>query len=61
MNAYSSKYTTIWLRIPGNGAAEVFIDFTEELKHTETNPMCKIHEGRCTSRKHSRPKSFRSD
>ena len=34
----------------GYGAAEVFIDFTEELRHTETDPMCKIHESRCTSR-----------
>ena len=30
-------------------AAEVFIDFAEELKHTETNPMCKIHKSRRTS------------
>ena len=51
-------YTTIGLRIPGYGAAEVFIDFTEELRHTETDPTRKIHESRCTSRKHSRPKSF---
>ena len=28
------------------GAAEVFIDFTEELKHTETNPMYKNHKSR---------------
>ena len=33
-------------------------DFTEELRHTETDPMCKIHKSRCTSRRHSRPKSF---
>ena len=44
------KYTTIGLRVPGHGAAEVFIDFSEELKHTDTNPMCKIHQSRCTSR-----------
>ena len=37
------KYTTVGLRISGYGAAEVFIDFTEELRHTETDPMCKIH------------------
>ena len=43
---------------PGYGAAEVFIDFTEELRHTETDATCKIHESRCTSRRHSRPKSF---
>ena len=46
---FSLKYTTFGLRIPGYGAAEVFIDFTEELRHTETDPMCKIHESRCTS------------
>ena len=38
------------LRISRYGAAEVFIDFAEELKHTETNPMCKIHESRCNIR-----------
>ena len=52
------KYTTVGLRIPGYGAAEVFIGFTEELRHTETDPTCKIHKSCCTSRKHSRPKSF---
>ena len=30
-------------------SAEVFIDFTEELKRTEANPMCSIHQGRVTS------------
>ena len=30
------------LRISRCGAAEVFIDFAEELKHSETNPMCSI-------------------
>ena len=39
-SGYAEKYTTIGLRISGYGAAEVFIDFAEELKHTETNPMC---------------------
>ena len=52
------KYTTVGLRIPGYGAAKVFNDFTEELRHTETDPMCKIHESRCTSHQNSRPKSF---
>ena len=52
------KYKTIELRISRYGAAEVFIDFAEDLKHTETNPMCNIHRSRCTSRLHSRPKSF---
>ena len=56
--AMLKKYTTIVLCISGYGAAEVFIDFAEELKHTETDPMCKIHGCRCTSRRHSRPKSF---
>ena len=42
----------------GYGAAEVFIDFTEERRHAETDPMCKIHESRVTSCEHSRPKSF---
>ena len=45
------KYTTIGLRLSGYGAAEVFINFTEELRHAETNPTCKIHESCCTSRK----------
>ena len=38
------------LRISGYGAAEVFTDFAEELKHTETSPMCKMHKSRRTSR-----------
>ena len=37
------NYTTIGLCIPRYGAAEVFNDFAEELKHTEANPMCSIH------------------
>ena len=37
---YVEKYTTVGLRISRYGAAEVFIDFVEELKHTEANPMC---------------------
>ena len=44
------KYTTIGLRISGYGAAEVSIDFAEQLRHTETNPMCTIHQSRGTSR-----------
>ena len=32
--------------------------FAEELRHTETIPMCKNHRSRCTSHWHSRPKSF---
>ena len=52
------KYTTIGLRIPGYGAAEVLIDFAEELRHAETDPTSKIHESRCRSRWLSRPQSF---
>ena len=44
-------YFKIWSR-------RSFIDFAEELKDTETNPMCKIHKSRVTSRWHSRPKSI---
>ena len=47
--AHLIKYTTIGLRIPGYGAAEVFIDFTEEFRHALTDPMCKIHESYCAS------------
>ena len=48
-SGYAEKYTTIGLRISGYGAAEVFIDFAEELRHTETNPMCSIYKSRRTS------------
>ena len=41
--AIFEEYTTIVLRISRYGAAEVFIDFAEELKHTKANPMCSIH------------------
>ena len=41
-SGYVENYTTIGLRISRCGAAEVFIYFSEELKHTETNPMCSI-------------------
>ena len=47
--AMLKDYTTIGLRISRKGAAEVLIDFAEELKHTETNPMCSIHKSRRTS------------
>ena len=57
-SGYVENYTTIWLRISRYGAAEVFIDFSEELRHTETNPMCSIHKSRRTSCKHSRPKTI---
>ena len=54
---YSSNTRQFGLRIPGYGAAEVFVDFAEELTHL-ANPMCKIHKSRCTSRQHSRPKNI---
>ena len=38
------EYTTIGLCLSGHGAAEVVINFTEELRHAETNPTCKIHK-----------------
>ena len=43
------EYTTIGLRLSGYGAAEVVINFTEELRHAETNPTCETHESYCTS------------
>ena len=43
------NYTTIELRKSRYGAAGALIDFTEEIKHTETNPMCSIHKSRRTS------------
>ena len=55
------KYTTIVLRLSGYGPAEVFINFTEELRHAETIPTCKIHESCCTSRKKIEAKIFRSE
>ena len=33
-------YTPIGLRMSRYGAAEVFIDFAEKLRHAETNPTC---------------------
>ena len=40
---FFEEYTTIGLRVSGYGAAEVFIDFAEEVKHIEAHPMCSIH------------------
>ena len=45
----SSNCTTIGLRLSGYGAAQVVINFTEELRHAETNPTCEIHKGYYTS------------
>ena len=44
MCSIHQNYTTIGLRISRYGAAELFIDFREELRHTEADPMSKIHE-----------------
>ena len=43
------EFTTIGLRFSGHGAAEVVVNLTEELRHAETNPTCKIRESYCTS------------
>ena len=43
------SFSTIGLRISRYGAAEVLIDFAEELKHTEATPTCSIHYSRVTS------------
>ena len=42
-------------RIRGPKSSSIF---TEELRHRETDPMCEIHKSSCTSRRHSRQKSF---
>ena len=42
-SGYVENCTTIGLRMSRYGAAEIFIDFPEELKHTEASPMCSIH------------------
>ena len=39
---FFEEYPTIGLRTLGYGAAEVFIDFAEGRKHTETNPTCTL-------------------
>ena len=39
-----------WVVSFRHGAAEVVVNFTEELRHAETNPTCKIHKRHCTSR-----------
>ena len=51
---YIEGHTTIGLRISRYGAGEILIDFTEELKHYETNPTCSIHQSRIASRHHLR-------
>ena len=39
-SCYVENYTTLGLRISRYGAAEVFIDFAQELRHAENNPTC---------------------
>ena len=48
LDAYS-PITRQWVAYFKIRTAEVYIDFAEELKHTETNPMCSIHKSRVTS------------
>ena len=49
-SGYVENYTTNGgLRISKCGAAEVYNDFEDELKYTESNPMCSIHKCRRTS------------
>ena len=48
-SGFVENYATIGLRNSRYGAAEVFIDFAEELKHIEANPMCSIHVSRVAS------------
>ena len=38
------EYTTVGLRLSRHGAADVDLNLTEELRHAETNPTCKIHK-----------------
>ena len=44
--SYIEGDTTILLCISRHGVVEIFIDFTEELNHAETNPMSSTHQSR---------------
>ena len=55
VNVYSSNTRQLGCVFSRYGAAEVFTDLTEELRHAETDPTCKIHKGYCTSYQNSRP------
>ena len=46
------------LCISGRGAAKIVIDFTEELNHVESNPMCSIHQSRISQSQRKRPQSI---
>ena len=52
----SSSTRQLGLRIPGYGA-KIVIDFTEELHHSGTNPMCSFHSNSTAQCQTSRPKS----
>ena len=54
----SSGDTAIGLCISRHGAAEIFIDFTEELNHAETNPVISIHQSRVAPSQQLRPRSI---
>ena len=41
--------------ISRHGAAEIFIDLTEELNHAKTNPMCSLHQSRIAQRQRQKP------
>ena len=56
MCGFFEGHTAIGLCISRHGAAEIFIDFTEELNHAETNPMCSLHQSRIVQRQRQRPK-----
>ena len=45
----SSNTPQLGCGLSGHGAAEVVVNLTEELRHAETNPTCKIHAGYYTS------------
>ena len=49
-NAYASHTRQLGCVFQDMEPPKSFIDFAEELKHTETNPMCSIHKSRRTSR-----------
>ena len=57
-SSYGERDKEFGLCIPGHGAAEVFIDFTEELNHAETKPKCTIHKNHTALNQSSRLKSI---
>ena len=57
-SGYVEGYTTIGLYISGYGAAEIFIDFTEERKKMKPIRCVQFTKTRIASRHHSRPKTI---